>query len=33
MEATAPARRLVELKLSEVGGTAPKPEAKTDEAC
>ena len=29
MEATAPARRLVELKLSEVGGTAPKPEAKT----
>ena len=29
MDATAPARRLVELKLSEVGGTPPKPEAKT----
>jgi predicted negative regulator of RcsB-dependent stress response len=29
MEATAPARRLVEMKLSEVGGTAPKPKAKT----
>ena len=29
MDAAAPARRLVELKLSEVGGTPPKPEAKT----
>jgi len=29
MDATAPARRLVELKLSEVGGTPPKPEAKS----
>jgi predicted negative regulator of RcsB-dependent stress response len=29
LDATAPARRLVELKLSEVGGTPPKPEAKT----
>src|SRR5690348_10822760 len=28
MDAAAPARRLVELKLSEVGGTPPKPEAK-----
>jgi len=29
MDATAPARRLVELKLSEVGGTPPKSEAKS----
>jgi predicted negative regulator of RcsB-dependent stress response len=29
MDADAPQRRLVELKLSEVGGTPPKPEAKT----
>jgi predicted negative regulator of RcsB-dependent stress response len=29
MDATAPARRLVELKLSEVGGTLPKSEAKS----
>jgi hypothetical protein len=29
MDATTPARRLVELKLSEVGGTPPKPEAKS----
>ena len=29
MDPTAPARRLIELKLSEVGGTPPKPEAKT----
>jgi predicted negative regulator of RcsB-dependent stress response len=29
LDAAAPQRRLVELKLSEVGGTPPKPEAKT----
>ena len=29
MDAASPARRLVELKLSEVGGIPPKPEAKT----
>lgn len=29
LDVAAPKRRLVELKLSEVGGTPPKPEAKT----